>query len=270
MKLQVLVAAMHQTDLSLADKMNIQCDAVIANQHDCFSVDEKVTSYGSIKMVSTPTRGVGLNRNTALMAADADILLFADDDLTYYDGALSGVKKAFEDLPEADVIIFSADLTRNGEIFEQRYLPIQKMTLYNSLRYGTYVLAIRRTAVLAKNLKFSHLFGGGCIYGSGEDSLFIRDCFKAGLKVYSHSHVLGKCAKDTSSWFTGYNEKYIYDKGAWVACAFPKLKHLIKWYFIRKFALKSGISFMRTAKIMNKGIAGFKTLTTYDQVKESI
>ena len=33
-KLQVLVATMHQKDLSLVEKMNIRCDAVIANQAD--------------------------------------------------------------------------------------------------------------------------------------------------------------------------------------------------------------------------------------------
>lgn len=267
MKLQVLVATMRQTDFSLVEKMNIQCDAIIANQCDRYSVDELITSHGKIKMISTPTRGVGLNRNIALMAADADILLFADDDLTYYDGALDAVEQAFNDLPDADVVIFSIDLTKKGEIFNKRYFPIKKRKLYNSLKYGTYVLAIRRYALLMNNMKFSHLFGGGCIYGSGEDSLFIRDCFKTGLNVYSHSCVLGKCAKDSSSWFTGYNKKYLYDKGAWLACAFPKMKHLIKWYFIWKFSKKAGISLNETRKIMNKGIAGFKTLTTYDQVE---
>lgn len=270
MKLQVLVATMRQTDFSLVEKMNIQCDSIIANQHDGYSVDELITAHGTVKMISTPTRGVGLNRNIALMASEADILLFADDDIIYCDGALSSVKQAFDDLKEADAIIFSIDLTRNGEIFEKRHLHIKRMNFHNSLKYGTYVLAIRRSALLLKNIKFTHLFGGGCIYGSGEDSLFIRDCFKAGLKVYSHSCILGKCAKDSSSWFTGYNKKYLYDKGAWIACAFPKFKHLIKWYFVCKFSKMSQISFVKTLKIINKGIRGFKTLTTYDQIKESI
>ena len=267
MKLQVLVATMHQNDLSLFEKMNIQCDAIIANQHDRLAVDKQVNENGNVTMISTPTRGVGLNRNIALMSADADILLFADDDITYYDGSLSGVKQAFDDLPDADVIIFSIDYTKNGDVFQKKHSPTRELKLWNSLKYGACALAIRKRAVLSNNLKFSQLFGGGCIYGSGEDSLFILDCFNAGLKVYSHSYVLGKCAKDSSSWFTGYNEKYLYDKGAWIACAFPKAKHIIKWYFVCKFSKKSGISFVKTAKLINKGIVGFKTLTTFDQIK---
>ena len=33
-KLQVLVATMNQCDVSLVEKMNLNCDAVIANQAD--------------------------------------------------------------------------------------------------------------------------------------------------------------------------------------------------------------------------------------------
>ena len=53
------------------------------------------------------------------------------------------------------------------------------------------------------------------IYSSGEDTLFLKDCICNGLKVYSTNTVLGRCSKrDTSTWFTGCNEKYFYDSGA--------------------------------------------------------
>ena len=77
-KLQVLVATMHQKDLSLVEKMNIRCDAVIANQAD----KNEILTEDNVTMITTKTRGVGLNRNIALLAADAEILLFAD--ITYH------------------------------------------------------------------------------------------------------------------------------------------------------------------------------------------
>ena len=83
MKLQVLVAAMQQKDLSLAEKMNTRCSTVIANQADRDEVLREATAYGEVKMVTTPTRGVGLNRNIALLASDADIVLFMYRD-NYY------------------------------------------------------------------------------------------------------------------------------------------------------------------------------------------
>ena len=218
-ELQVLVATMHQTDFSLAEKMNIKNNAVIANQHDSESIVSRHTENGEIKMITTATRGVGLNRNIALMASDAEILLFADDDIVYYDGSLKGVTDAFKELPDADVIIFSLDFTKNGVVFEERHLPIKRRNLFNGLRFGACALAIRRSAAIKANITFNQLFGGGCIYGSGEDSLFIIECLKKGLRVYTHPYVLGACAKDSSIWFSGYNEKYFFDKGAFARYA---------------------------------------------------
>ena len=41
-QLQVLVATMHQSDFSLVEKMNITCDAILANQTDHNAVSEQV------------------------------------------------------------------------------------------------------------------------------------------------------------------------------------------------------------------------------------
>ena len=53
------------------------------------------------------------------------------------------------------------------------------------------------------------------------------------------------------------NEKYYYDKGAWLACAFPHTKHLVKWYFIRqgKRRCPAGRGYIR--REINRGIKGF-------------
>ena len=251
--LQILVATMKQTDLSLADKMNIKTNAIIANQHDSDSIVTKVADNGEIKMITTATRGVGLNRNIALLASDAEILLFADDDMVYYDGELCGVKKAFQDLPDADVIIFSVDLIKDGVVYEKRHQPIKRRKLYNSLKFGTYAIAVRKKSIIKANITFNQLFGGGCIYSSGEDSLFIIECFKKGLKVYTHSYILGACAKDSSSWFVGFNEKYFFDKGAFCKFAFPKMYLL----FIVSLAIKMKIKKKTELSLANMILAMF-------------
>lgn len=263
MNLEVLVATMGQEDCSLAEKMNIQTAAVIANQCDRWGYDE--SADGRIRMISTGTRGVGINRNLALQLAKGDILLFADDDLVYYDGALDGVVKAFREFPDADVIFFGLDMTKNGEIYERRRHPKKRLHIWNSLKFGAARMAIRRSALEKARLSFSTLFGGGCMYSSGEDSLLIRDCFRAGLRVYSHAHVLGTCAKDNSSWFSGFHGKYFYDRGAMVASAFPMTKHLIKWYFAVKSSRKTGVPLKEIIGQMNRGIRGFSQLRPYEE-----
>ena len=165
-KIEVLVATMGQKDMSLISKMNIQSDSIIANQSDCLRIDKKDFDYGCVKMITTPTRGVGLNRNIALMAAEAEIILFADDDIKYYDGALDGVVKAFQDFPKADIIAFSLDISKNGVITQKRRWKNKRLHILNALKYGTCVLAARRKSILKNNIFFNQLFGGGCLFSS--------------------------------------------------------------------------------------------------------
>ena len=265
MKLEVLATTMGQSDFSLAERMNIRCDAVITNQCGRWGFDQVNHPWGSVRMLSSDTIGVGVNRNLGLQLAEGDILLFADDDLIYYDDAAKGVLDAFRELPDADVIFFGLDMTKKGEIYEKRRHPRKQLRIYNALKFGAARMAVRRSAVEKARLSFSPLFGGGCIYSCGEDSLLVLDCFRAGLHVYSHPHVLGKCAKDSSSWFRGYDEKYMFDRGAWIACGFPKIKHFIKWYYVFRFLPRTKLPLREVVRQINAGIRGYPEKRVYQQ-----
>ena len=258
-RLQVLVATMHQQDLSLFDKMNLQCDAVIANQA---GRNEIIVSEGR-KMITTATRGVGLNRNIALLAADADIVLFADDDVVYYDGLEENVLKAFRENPKADVMIFGMDMMKNGQVHEKRHLKNGRLRVWKSMRFGTYRIAARRQALLRCAIMFNQNFGGGCPFSSGEDSLFLKACFDRGLRVFGNEYVLGTCAKDSSSWFTGYHEKYFYDKGVLMYYLFPRIPRLMALYFAIHFKRKSDLTMMHRVKWMLRGARNGKSLQPY-------
>lgn len=258
-----MVATMGQTDFSLREKMNLRQNAIIANQCGRWGFETREEDFGTIQMLSSDTKGVGINRNLALQLGAADILLFADDDIRYYDSDLQGVIDAFRQLPDADVIFFGIDMTRDGEVFDKRRNRVKRLHLHNAMKFGACRMAVRREVIEKKRISFSTLFGGGCIYGSGEDSVFIRDCLRTGLKLYSHDYVLGACAKDSSSWFTGYNEKYFYDRGALLACAYPRLKHLMKWRVVFKMRKKTKCPSKDVIRQLNAGIRAFKTLTPY-------
>jgi glycosyltransferase involved in cell wall biosynthesis len=263
-KLQVLLATVHQTDLTVAEKMNLHCSTVIANQAD----REEVCSRGPVKMITTATRGVGLNRNLALLAADGDILLFADDDVVYNDGMEEAVTAAFRENPKADVLVFGMDMVKDGVVKEKRHLKYQRLHFWNAMRFGTYRIAIRREAVLRCNLSFHQLFGGGCPFSAGEDSLFLKSCFDHGLRVYAHPYVLGQCCKDVSSWFVGYNEKYFYDKGVLVRTLFPRLYGVMGLYFAVRFKRKTQIGVFARLRLVYAGIRGGKTMQTYERYHE--
>ena len=263
--LQILVTSMGQTDFSLIGKMRLDCDAIIANQADREEVATEETPFGCVKMITTATRGVGLNRNIALMASSGEILLFADDDVTYYDETPTHVVEAFRKNPKADVIIFGMDYEKGGKIIERRHLKGKKLHLWNAMRFGAVSLAIRREALLRGNITFHQLFGGGCLYGSGEDSLFLKSCFDRKLRVYSNEYVLGVCKRDESSWFSGCNEKYFYDKGVLMAYLFPKCKHLMALYFSIRFKKPTELSCSRRIRWMFAGLRGSKTMAPYQK-----
>lgn len=211
MKVQVLVAAMHQKDHSLLEKMNIRSDAIIANQCDHDSIENFEWNGHKIRYLNFAERGVGLNRNNALMRADGDICLFADDDMVYTDDYVQVVTKAFEQCPDADVLIFNLiEPVKTRCVIEK----ISRVNYLNFLRYGTARVAVKKESVRKHGIYFNQCFGGGTEHCHGEDNLFLATCLKKGLKMYAFPAYIAKLTEERpSSWNTGYDEKYLRDQG---------------------------------------------------------
>lgn len=211
MKVQVLVAAMHQKDHSLLEKMNIQSDAIIANQCDHDSIENFEWNGHKIRYLNFAERGVGLNRNNALMRADGDICLFADDDMVYTDDYVQVVTKAFEQCPDADVLIFNLiEPVKTRCVIEK----ISRVNYLNFLRYGTARVAVKKESVRKHGIYFNQCFGGGTEHCHGEDNLFLAACLQKGLKMYAIPAYIAELTEERpSSWNTGYDEKYLRDQG---------------------------------------------------------
>ena len=109
MTLETLVSAVRQDVAEQAEKMNLQSDAVIINQCDENSYLEYEYRGNMIRAYSFAEKGVGLSRNNALLRAKADIILFSDEDIVYHEGYAEKIVKAFEEHPEADMLLFNMD-----------------------------------------------------------------------------------------------------------------------------------------------------------------
>lgn len=211
MKIQVLVAAMHQTDHSLLEKMNIRSNAIVANQCDRNELEAFAWNGCQIRYLHFAERGVGLNRNNALMRADGDICLFADDDMTYCDDYVEIVTRAFEEQPDADVIVFNLiEKTPSRFVIQKK----TKVNYLNYLRYGTARVAVKLKSVRENGIYFNQCFGGGTEYCHGEDNLFLTACLNKGLKIYAVPAYIATLTEERpSSWNAGYDEKYLRDQG---------------------------------------------------------
>jgi glycosyltransferase involved in cell wall biosynthesis len=264
--IEVLVAAMNQKNADLYQRLGLRTDAVIANQTDHFGYEEYHLNGNTVKVISTNERGVGKNRNMALLNASADICLLGDDDLTYQPDYAEIIQEAFAELPDADMIIFN--LTDATSPDKRIITKISRVRLHNFLRYGAPRIAFRRMSLLKANIWFSLLYGGGTKYSSGEDNLFLREALARGLKIYTYPRKIAETQQETSSWFKGFNEKYFFDRGVLIANAFPQMKHFAVFYTALHLKSISELSIRQTLRSLLRGIKAFKDGITYEEWKE--
>ncbi len=234
MTLQILVSTMFRNDYSLLDKMNIHADAVVVNQCEENSVKRFEHKGHSITWINSDLRGVGKSRNTAILASSADVLLFADDDVVYDDGAADKVLAYFESNPQTDLAVFNLP-SLNPERPEPLVGKPYKLRYRNCLKFGAFRIAVRRESILKKNIFYSLLFGGGAPHKAGEDNLFITNCIQRGLNCFASDMQIGTVAQEQSTWFTGYDNKYYFDRGALFAAMYGRLaKPMLVLFEIRK------------------------------------
>lgn len=256
MKVEVLCTTMYQRDMSKYNEMNIQTDVVYANQGDRYDFEETQIGGKNVRMISTAQRGVGKNRNVALLHAVGDICIFSDDDVCYVDGYEEIVQGAFQEVPQADILIFN--FTTGSSRKEEINRKIKRGRIWNVLSYGTYRIAFRLGKIQKANIWFTTLFGGGSKYLCGEDSLWLVEALKKGLKIYTYPRIIGEVKQEESTWFSGYNEDYFFSRGAWLQAALPKMKYLMTLYYIIRFRKISKISSGLIYKFIRMGMDSYK------------
>lgn len=261
-KFEILCVTMHQKDFAKIKEMNIHSNVVFANQADTTSYDEIEFEEKRARMITTATRGVGINRNLALTYADADICLFADDDVEYVDNMEQLVLDEFDKHPDADVFIFHLD-TDDKKRTQLKYSKTRKHGRFERMPWGGVRIAFRLNSMRKANVWFTTLFGGGCIFPSGEDSLWLLESKRKGLRFYVSKETIGKIDMGESSWFTDYDEKFYFGKGAFYQTAHPKTFALWMLYFLLRTRNFGKLSAFEKISCMKKGGQTYRTMQCY-------
>ena len=241
-RFEILCVTMHQKDFSKIKEMNIHSNVVFANQADTTAYDELEFEQKRARMITTATRGVGINRNLALTYADADICLFADDDVQYVDNLEEIVLHEFDAHPDADVFIFHLD-TDDEDRKQVKYAKTRKHGRFERMPWGGVRIAFRLPSVKKANVWFTTLFGGGCVFPSGEDSMWLLEAKRKGLNFYVSKETIGTVSFAESTWYTGYDEKFYFSKGAFYAAVHPKSIYLWLLYFAFRTRGSGNLSF---------------------------
>lgn len=254
MTVQVLASVVDKDPRELAREMHIETDAVIVNQCGRYDVETFDHKGRKIKVFYMAERGVGLSRNTALMRADGDICLFSDQDIVYETGYEQKILQAFEECPDADMIVFNVEVSEERKTYYNT--GVKRVRWYNCGRYGAVSFAVRREKLFASGVTFSLLFGGGAKYSAGEDSLFLKQFMQKGYRVYTSEAVIGRETAGDSTWFSGYHNKFFFDRGVLYHFLYGPLAKLWAFRFlaVHKAKLCTQIPLWEAYRIMKDGI----------------
>lgn len=268
MKLEVLISAMHQKDMSIADKTGCKSDVLIINQTDHNSYEEEVRDGYLIRMISTTQRGLSRSRNMAMAHASGDICLICDDDVVLADGYESIILDAFTNIPNADVIAFNLNWSSVRSGYNRYHInDVKRVSRFKS--FGSCQLAFKRGPIQYNSIWFDVRLGAGSgIIGAGEDGAWQHKVKECGLKIYQCPKCIATVAQGNSTWFNGYNEKYFYDLGANLSINYPVLKYLFLFYFPYRLRKAKTISTIEQLKWLRNGMKGFREGMSYVQYKE--
>lgn len=149
-------------------------------KHDDMPVPQSILR-DDIKIVRTSTIGLSNNRNNAISHAIGEVILIADDDLTYRPEQLQAIIDAFRYNPDIDIASFRYNKPLLKR-YPDRALPFDKLP--KGYHPASIEIAFRRKLSLGVNpLKFNPSLGLGAPYlRAGEEDLFLMQAAARGYR----------------------------------------------------------------------------------------
>ena len=209
MKIEILLSCMHQQDDQLIGKSRITGDAVVINQCDREDYQEYPTKTGLVRMYSTCQRGLTKSRNLAIEKSRADICMLCDDDEVFVEDYEKKLLDAYEQLPEADVIILK--MVDRVPSFPDE---VRRLRFPRTMKVSSWQISFRRESLVRTGVRFDELLGAGTGNGAEEELKFLLDCEKAGMKIYYVPTEIATVAQESSTWFQGFDTRFFENRGA--------------------------------------------------------
>lgn len=246
-RLQVLIATRNLTSEQqvnqLLTNMNLQSDYLLINQTEnlaCKMVNQKV--------ISVKQKGLSASRNLAIGKATGDIVLLADDDVTYVADYARIVEEEHEKNPEADIICFGVE-SKNPQRKIKKMRNAQ-MGYLKIMRICSSQISMKLEKI--KGIPFDEKFGAGSTYNRGEEAIFLCDCLRRGLTIKYVNKKIAELEQKESTWYKGYSKEFFQIQGKVFKRMYPRGYKVIAWqYAIRKYPqYRKQVSFQEAIKGM--------------------
>ena len=259
MRLNLLISCMHQNDMSIIERSNVQSDVIVVNQCNRDSIEEFdfINKFGRIchaKFINTTERGLSRSRNMAISYSWADICLICDDDEIMDDNYEETILRAYRENPNTALIAFALIREDNGKTYP-KYNSV--LGFKQILKTSSLQITFAREKIIKYGIKFDEKMGSGTGNGGGEENMFMFSLRRHGLKMLYNPAIIATINPGTSQWFDGYNQKYFENLG-WtdrrVFGSFVGLIYLLYWpIFRRKEYARDGLSIYAAIKYSLKG-----------------
>ena len=262
-RIEVLVTTMHQHDMTKYEQMNLQTDAVIANQTDYNGYEEREINGYRGKMISSETRGLSRNRNIALALSSGDLLVFADDDMVFKDGYEKLIRDEFQTHPEAEAIMFAVNIIALGKgkiaTARKKITEFTRATRKFLGAYGVCGLAIKADTLKRSCLCFHERFGAGTENYCGEDTIFLQKILCNKVPFYLSPVIIADIDQSESTWFDGFTKKRFYVNGRILAACYPHVSRLLAVRSAYRFSKRQkSMRFFAILKAYWKGIKDYE------------
>ena len=200
-------------------------------------------------MIFTKERGLSRSRNMAIRNSSSDIMLISDDDLYFYDNFDKIIIHEHEKHDKNHIILF------NFDNYVKKYSDKNhRVCLWNVGRYASVQTSFKPKEISERGIYFNENYGTGSgKIVSGEENIFLARCSKSFIILYNKKKILRRDPAP-SSWFNGYDEKYLFDRGAIYFEMYGYLSFLFMFYFIMRNKLNyPDYSFCKMFKVLKAG-----------------
>ena len=258
MKIEVLVSTMNCNNKeNLIKKMNIK-KCVIINQITKNNQKKINDLDNESRIISFKERGLSKSRNKAIQYSDADICVIADDDMIYKDDYEKTIRNAYLKYADADIIAFSVSKFGTDNI-KNKKIKEGKIGYLKSIKVQSVQITFKKDSIMEAGIQFDEKFGAGTETYMGEENIFLWDCLKKKLKIYSVPIDIAYLEIGNSSWFEGYNEKYFKVKGK----CFYRMSKKIYMFLILQFAIRKRKIYKNDMSVLEVIINMFKGVSEY-------
>ncbi|WP_347939975.1 glycosyltransferase family A protein [Peribacillus simplex] len=255
MKVEMLISTMNQENLNFFNEMNISTKSVIINQitKDSLNIPLKIENEQMV-FLSLNDKGLSKSRNMALKNATADICVVCDDDMKYINGYEKVILNEYKENPDVDIIVFQVKKS-DGSLYKKYSKRKKLLNFITAMKVSSVEITFKKKSIENNRIIYNELFGAGSKFFMGEESIFLSECIKKGLKVMFVPKTIGYLTDSESTWFKGFNSDYFRVKGACFYAMTPFFYWLLIFQFaIRKYKLyKKDINLLDALKLMYVG-----------------